>query len=154
MTLEEFGHLLHYSQLFEWKQHEEIIEEIFMKTFPGDPKSELLNTNSSMNKSANNIRWLLMTRAHFVQALLAASMNANPSFPPDAAMRHILENVLFPFWEMITSKYFIYNSPDDQVKQAVRFFMLISLCDSNLFYSILFCFILFALIRCWNIIIY
>jgi hypothetical protein len=41
MTLEEFGHLLHYTQLFEWKQHEEIIEELLGITELSE-KAELL----------------------------------------------------------------------------------------------------------------
>lgn len=128
LSLEEFGHLLHYTRVFEWKEHEEIIEDIFSRTFPADSKSDGTNSSSgggglagssSMNKLSPS-RWTLMTRAHFVQALLASALHTNPSLSPDLAMRHLLEHVLLSFWEIITTKYFVYSAPDQQVQQTVR----------------------------------
>ena len=137
MTIQEFGHFLHFMRLFNWKEDEETIERLYFKT-TAEPEAEKKRAMSSSNSNAtignraqtNNKahaldKWTLMTRSHFTEALVAVAMDVKSELPVEVALKELLEGPLTEFWDSITSKYLQYSCPDPALKQSVSFVLLL-----------------------------
>lgn len=131
MTIEEFGHFLHFMRIFNWKEDEENIEKLYFKT-AAEPESEkkramsssssnaaLGNRGQTNNKSHALDKWTLMTRSHFTEALVAVAMDLKYGETAEGALKALLEGPVTEFWDNIASKYLQYSCPDPALKQSV-----------------------------------
>lgn len=81
MTIEELGHFFHFIRFINWKNEEEIIENIVQTTSVVNQKEESTNNNGEKKgstSSSSSGRWLLITRAHFTEILTYVAMQLNP----------------------------------------------------------------------------
>lgn len=131
MTIQEFGHFLHFMRLFNWKEDEENIERVYFKT-TAEPEAEKKRAMSSSNSNAtiggrahanskSHVldKWTLMTRSHFTEALVAVAMDVKSELSVELALKELLEGPMTEFWDNITSKYLQYSCPDPALKQSV-----------------------------------
>eukprot|EP01038_Epipyxis_sp_PR26KG_P005050 gene5050-7047_t len=108
LTIQEFGHFIHFLRIINFKTDEDEIEKLFFLHGQHLKKKE---------ESKGRKEYPLMTRSHFTQTIIdIAMMNEDQKLSPTDELKSFLNSKLVPFWEKITSSYLYYTIKDPALK--------------------------------------
>ena len=62
-----------------------------------------------------------MTRAHFVEALVATANHRHLGDSADEGLKRLLQGPMTAYWESISSQYLLYSRTDEALKQSVSY---------------------------------
>ena len=119
----EFKHLVHLARIMNTVDNSQIIDDIFSKVTEISTKQSVSTLISSDSKAlgTNSNFHPLLSRAEFVQAIVALAIYRDPESPTYGADTTELLTAKFTVYrDTLLRKYTLYNSNDPLVKQTSR----------------------------------